>query len=125
MVAFPPIASPPDGIFRLGVAYPLSARINGSGVGAIRYCTFSTGSFVEPITSWEPPHLIAFDVTSSPEPMQEFSPYRDLHAPHLKDYMVSHHGEFRILQHGAITDPSGHDVVHPFDFAAVVLGPNF
>ena len=103
VVAFPPIAKPPDGIFRLGFAYPLSAHISGSGVGAIRHCTFSTGSFVEPITEWEPPRLLAFDVTSCPEPMQEFSPYRDFHAPHLKNYMVSHHGEFRIQQHGAST----------------------
>lgn len=98
VIAFPPITNPPDGIFRLGFAYPLSARIEGTGVGASRYCTFSTGSFVEPITTWEPPALLAFDVTSCPEPVQEFSPYRDLQAPHLHNYMVSHHGEFRIRQ---------------------------
>jgi hypothetical protein len=103
VVAFPPIANPPDGIFRLGFAYPLSAQISGSGVGAIRHCTFSTGSFVEPITEWTPPTLLGFDVTSCPEPMQEFSPYRDFHAKHLKNYMVSHHGEFRIKQDGAST----------------------
>ena len=55
VVAFPPIANSPDGIFKLGFAYPLSAQISGSGVGAIRHCTFSTGSFVEPITEWDPP----------------------------------------------------------------------
>jgi len=103
VIAFPPIAKRPDGIFRLGFAYPLSAKISGSGAGAIRNCIFSTGSFVEPITEWKPPGLLAFDVTSCPEPMQEFSPYRDFHARHLKNYMVSHHGEFRIQQDGAIT----------------------
>jgi hypothetical protein len=103
VIAFPPIAKPPDGIFRFGFAYPLSAQINGSGIGAIRHCTFSTGSFVEPITAWESPSLLSFDVTSSPEPMQEFSPYRDFHAPHLKNYMVSQHGEFRIREEGAST----------------------
>jgi hypothetical protein len=103
VVAFPSIAKAPGGIFRLGFAYPLSAQISGSGVGAIRYCTFSTGSFIEPITGWEPPRLLAFDVASCPEPMQEFSPYRDFHARHLKNYMVSHRGEFRILQDGAST----------------------
>ncbi len=103
VIAFPTITKPADGIFRFGFAYPLSADIAGSGVGAIRHCTFSTGSFVEPITDWEPPRLLAFDVTSCPEPMQEFSPYRDFHARHLKNYMVSHHGEFRIQQDGAST----------------------
>lgn len=100
VVAFPPIANGPTGIFRFGIAYPLSARIEGSGVGAVRYCTFSTGSFVEPITAWVPPTHLGFDVTSCPEPMQEFSPYRDLHAPHLRGYMVSRRGEFRIRPNG-------------------------
>ena len=96
VVAFPPITAPVNGIFRLGFAYPLSARIDGSGVGATRYCTFSTGSFVEPITHWSPPSHLAFDVAACPVPMQEFSPYRDLHAPHLDHYLIARHGEFRI-----------------------------
>jgi hypothetical protein len=96
VIAFPPITTVPRGVFRFGFAYPLSARIEGTGVGATRHCTFSTGSFVEPITTWLPPTNLGFDVTSSPEPMQEFSPYRDLHAPHLNNYMISHRGEFRI-----------------------------
>jgi len=39
-------------LFRLGFASPQYARIEGTGVGAIRYCVFSTGPFVEPITAW-------------------------------------------------------------------------
>ena len=101
VTAFPPITTPPAGIFRFGFAFPIRAHISGAGVGATRHCTFSTGSFVEPITAWEPPTLLSFDVTSSPEPMQEFSPYRDFHAPHLNHYMVSRRGEFRIRQAGA------------------------
>ena len=66
VIAFPPITKPADGIFRFGFAYPLSADISGNGVGAIRHCTFSTGSFVEPITQWDPPRVLAFDVTSCP-----------------------------------------------------------
>ncbi len=69
VIAFPEITDPPRGIFRLGIAYPIEARIEGHGVGAIRYCTFSTGSFVEPITDWEEPHRFAFDVTKNPPPM--------------------------------------------------------
>jgi hypothetical protein len=29
-------------------------RIEGAGVGAMRYCVFSTGTFVEQVTVWEP-----------------------------------------------------------------------
>ena len=54
----------------------------------------STGPFVEPITVWDAPHHLAFDVASQPPPMHEWSPYRDLHALHLDGYLRSHHGEF-------------------------------
>jgi hypothetical protein len=50
VVAFPPITAPAQGIFRLGIAMPLSAEIDGRGVGAIRRCRFTTGDFVEPGT---------------------------------------------------------------------------
>jgi hypothetical protein len=87
---------PPEWFFRLGIAYPMRARIAGSGVGAVRHCEFSTGPFVEPITVWDPPHRLAFDVTSQPPSMTEMSPYRTINAPHLEGYMVSRGGEFRL-----------------------------
>ncbi|MFT5411723.1 MAG: hypothetical protein ACI9NC_004459, partial [Verrucomicrobiales bacterium] len=43
VVTFTDIDAPPEGIFRLGIAYPIRARIEGKGVGAVRYCEFSTG----------------------------------------------------------------------------------
>lgn len=98
VIAFPRIAEPPTGIFRLGIAYPIEARIEGSGVGAIRHCVFSTGSFVEPITHWEEPALLAFDVSSSPPPMRELSLYEHVEAPHLHGHMVSHRGQFRLIE---------------------------
>jgi hypothetical protein len=97
VIAFPKITEPPTGIFRCGIAYPIEARIEGSGVGAIRHCVFSTGSFVEPITRWEAPSLLAFDVSSSPPPMRELSLYEHIDAPHLHGHMVSHRGEFRLI----------------------------
>jgi hypothetical protein len=63
----------------------------------VRKCEFSTGPFVEPITAWEPPRRLAFDVASQPLPMHEWSPYRDLHPPHLDDTMRSRRGEFRLV----------------------------
>jgi hypothetical protein len=65
VIAFPEIQDPPGGIFQMGIAYPIKARIEGQGVGAIRYCMFSTGDFVEPITTWDAPHLLAFKAFAS------------------------------------------------------------
>lgn len=100
VIAFPKISAPPDGIFLCGIAYPIEARIEGSGVGAVRHCVFSTGAFVEPITAWQEPELLAFDVQSSPPPMKELSLYEHLEAPHLHGHMVSHRGQFRLIQRG-------------------------
>ncbi len=100
VVAFREIPEPADWLFRAGVAYPIRARIEGSGVGAVRYCVFSTGSFVEPITRWEPGHRLSFDVADSPAPMHELSPYRDVSPPHLHGYLQSKRGEFRFVDLG-------------------------
>lgn len=98
VVAFPRIDLPPSGLLRHGIAYPIGARIEGAGVGAIRSCEFSTGSFVEPITRWEEPHLLAFDVLESPPPMREISIYEHLDAPHLHGMFVSHRGQFALRE---------------------------
>jgi uncharacterized membrane protein YhaH (DUF805 family) len=87
----------PAWFFRLGVAYPQSAWIDGTGVGAVRHCEFSTGTFVEPITTWDPPHRLAFDVVESPPTMHEWSPYEVVHAPHLDGILQSRRGEFRLV----------------------------
>lgn len=97
VVGFSDLPAPPQWIFKLGVAYPMRARIQGSGVGAVRHCEFSTGAFVEPITVWDEPRHLAFDVTSQPPSMTELSPYRSVKAPHLEHYMVSKGGEFRLV----------------------------
>jgi len=97
VIAFRPITAPPDWISRLGVAYPEYAHIDGEGEGAVRYCVFSTGAFVEPITAWEPARRLAFNVTSSPDPMRELSPYKNLSPPHLHGYLRSRRGEFRLV----------------------------
>ena len=96
VVSFSELPAPPEWFFRLGIAYPMRARIAGEGVGAVRHCEFSTGPFVEPITRWEPPTRLSFNVTSQPPSMKELSPYRHVDAPHLEGYMVSRRGEFRL-----------------------------
>jgi hypothetical protein len=98
VVSFSELPEPEGLLFRLGVAHPRRARIEGSGVGAVRRCEFSTGPFVEPITAWEPPTRLAFDVSAQPPPMHEWSPYRHLHPPHLDGYIRSRGGEFRLVR---------------------------
>lgn len=94
VIAFPEITERPEWFFRTGIAAPLRARIEGSGVGAIRYCEFTTGTFVEPITVWEPNHRLGFDVSEQPDPMFELTPYKHVHPPHLESGFRSTRGEF-------------------------------
>ncbi len=97
VIGFADLPEPPAWVYRLGIAYPMRARIEGSGVGAVRRCEFSTGAFVEPITAWDPPRRLAFDVTEQPPSMTEWSPYQAVHAPHLEGSMRSRGGEFRLV----------------------------
>jgi hypothetical protein len=96
VVTFSELAPPRELVFRSGIAYPVRATITGSGIGAVRHCEFSTGPFVEPITVWNEPHHLAFDVVEQPHPMRELSPYRSLHPAHLDNFFRSRHGEFRL-----------------------------
>jgi hypothetical protein len=96
VVAFSDLAEPQEWFFRAGLAYPRRARIEGSGPGAIRYCEFSTGPFVEPIEVWDEPRLLQFSVTENPAPMDEWSPYARVAPMHLHGYLVSKRGQFRL-----------------------------
>jgi hypothetical protein len=97
VIAFPPLPEPSELVFRLGIAYPMSAQLTGVGVGALRHCNFSTGAFVEPITHWEPGRRLSFDVVRQPAPMQEWSPWAGITPPHLDGYFTSRRGEFRLI----------------------------
>jgi hypothetical protein len=97
VVSFPELPPPISLLFRSGIAYPLGARIEGEGVGAVRYCTFSTGSFVEPIEVWDPPRLLKFAVTSNPPALQELSLYDNIHPPHVENFFVSEQGQFLLI----------------------------
>ncbi|MDR6782693.1 hypothetical protein ABIE26_000820 [Pedobacter africanus] len=97
VVEFPELAEPTEFLFQTGIAYPINAIIKGKGVGAIRHCNFTTGSFVEPITVWDQPRLLQFDVLAQPAPMKEIS-FWDVDAPHLHDYFVSKKGQFKLTR---------------------------
>ncbi len=96
VIAFPELSLPDEWLFRAGIAYPIGATIEGIGVGAVRRCNFSTGSFVEPITVWQENELLCFDVQDCPAPMTELSMW-DINAPHLHDYFVSKKGQFHLI----------------------------
>ena len=93
VLEFPDLDEPGEWYFRAGLAYPKRARI----VDGVRYCEFSTGPFVEPITVRDKPRLLAFRVTGNPPPMREFSPWGNLDAKHLHGYMESERGQFRLI----------------------------
>jgi hypothetical protein len=97
VLEFPALSEPTEFMFTSGIAYPINATIEGSGVGAVRHCNFNTGSFVEPITIWDAPNLLSFSVLGQPEPMKELS-FWDVDAPHLHDYFVSKKGQFKLTE---------------------------
>lgn len=89
--------------FHTGLAYPLRARIEGSGPGATRYCEFSTGPFVEPIEIWDEARLLRFRVTQNPAPLEEWNPFGPVHPAHLHGYLISKRGQFQLTRL-----PNGH-----------------
>jgi hypothetical protein len=101
VVAFPDL--PPPGwnnggwLFKCGIARPIRAEIDGSGVGATRYCVFSTGRATEPVRTWQPGRLLEVDITSTPPSMEETSLYPHLHPAHLEGYMESDGARFELI----------------------------
>ncbi len=94
VMAFGPLGPIEHWLFKAGVAAPMGAHIEGEGVGAVRHCEFTTGAFVEPITVWDPPNRLGFDVASQPPSMRELGLWPVVHAPHVEHTMRSHRGEF-------------------------------
>ncbi len=100
---FPPIETDPEFIFKVGIAFPISSRMEGSGVGSRRFCELSTGTMAETISVWNPPHHLGFEVLNTPPSMKEISFYDDFNPPHIEGFYVSKRGEFRLTQL-----PNGH-----------------
>jgi uncharacterized membrane protein YhaH (DUF805 family) len=100
VVEFSELPPPNELFFKIGIAYPKRARIEGRGVGATRYCEFSTGPFVEPITEWNEPKKLAFGVTAQPPTMTELSLYTAISPPHLTENFKSIRGQFELIPMG-------------------------
>jgi hypothetical protein len=119
VIAFSTLDKPTELVFKTGIAYPINAIIDGHGIGAVRHCNFTTGSFVEPITVWDEPHLLRFSVDEQPEPMKEISPY-NIHPNHLHGYWVSKQGQFKLTQL-----PNGHTLLEGTTWYANKIKPDF
>lgn len=119
VVTFPQLKEPTEFIFKTGIAYPINATIKGHGVGSVRYCNFTTGSFVEPIKTWDEPNLLKFSVEQQPEPMKELSPY-NIHPTHLHGYWVSKQGQFKL-----IALPNGHTLLEGTTWYVNKIKPGF
>lgn len=101
LVEFSELPPPTELPFRLGVAHPVHATIEGRGPGAVRRCSFNTGDFVEPIEVWDEPRLLRFSVDDCPPPMVEWNPLHDeVDAEHLHDTFVAHRGQFELFDRG-------------------------
>jgi hypothetical protein len=98
LIEFVPITAPLDTwLFRAGVAYPISARLSGKGVGALRVCEFSTGRFVETIREWDERRELMFTVDEAPPVLREWTPYQHLAPPHLHGYFDPESADFKLV----------------------------
>lgn len=96
IVALDRLPEPTDPFLRTGVACPVRTEIRGSGVGAERHCTLTTGAMPERITVWEPSRRLTFVALETPPMMKEINPFRETHPPHLQGYYRVLQGEFTL-----------------------------
>jgi hypothetical protein len=91
-----PIGPPPLPIAQAGFAYPIRARLLGKGIGAERISLFSTGVARERVTDWMPSRRLSFTLLNQPPMMEEMSPYRRVHAPHVSGYFLTTQTSFEL-----------------------------
>ncbi|MCW6532499.1 SRPBCC family protein, partial [Sphingomonas sp. MMSM20] len=92
-----PVTGSPGLVGVTGLAYPVRGRLLGAGVGAIRLGDFSTGTAREQVVEWRPDHRLAFRVLHQPPAMEEMSPYRHVHAPHVNGYFTTGETRFSLI----------------------------
>ena len=92
-----PVTEAPGLVGMAGLAYPVASRISGEGAGARRVGVFSTGTADERVTIWKPGRTLAFRVVRQPPAMEEMSPYRQLHTPHLVGYFDTDETRFDLV----------------------------
>lgn len=91
---------PTELLFRLGVAWPQHVEIQGTGEGALRIGTLTTGPLHERITVWQPGRLLRWESILTPPPLKELNPFRDTDPPHLHGLYRSVDGQFALTALG-------------------------
>jgi len=91
-----PIGPPPWPVAQAGFAYPIRARLLGKHAGAERIGLFSTGIARERVTDWVPSRRLSFTLLNQPPMMEEMSPYRRVHAPHVSGYFLTTRTSFEL-----------------------------
>jgi hypothetical protein len=122
------LPKPDEWMFKLGIAYPTQASLKGVGVGAKRFCEFSTGTIEETITVWEKDQRLTFDVNSQPSMMVKTTWGPSILSPELRNFIKSKRGEFRlILLPDGSTRLEGSSWlsvdIHPFGYWRLILEP--
>jgi len=96
LVTMGSLGQPRDLLFRMGVACPQRVDIYGTGEGALRVCTLTTGQLQERITSWEPGREMRWVSVSTPPPLRELNPFHRTDPPHLRGFYRSVGGQFEL-----------------------------
>ncbi|WP_156874128.1 SRPBCC family protein [Sphingorhabdus lutea] len=91
-----PINISPGIVGAAGLAYPLKSELKAKKEGGERIGVFSTGMAREIITVWQAEQRLEFKVLEQPPAMEEMSPYRKVHAPHLSGYFDTGKTEFSL-----------------------------
>ena len=96
LISLGSLGQPNDWLFRVGIACPQRVDIYGRGEGAMRVCTLSTGLLHERITIWQPGARLRWVSVSTPAPLKELNPFREVDPPHLHGFYRSVGGEFEL-----------------------------
>jgi hypothetical protein len=91
-----PISAPPALLTLSGLAYPIESHIIETVSGKQRVGIFSTGASEERVTEWVPEEKLSFNVDKQPPAMEEMSPYRSVHAPHVDGYFKTQNTSFTL-----------------------------
>jgi hypothetical protein len=98
VVALDQLPPPTDPLLCTGIACPVRTELRGTGVGAARHCTLTTGAMPERIVAWDPGRRLAFVALETPPMMREVNPFRKSEPPHLR-------GHYRVLRGEFILEP--------------------
>jgi hypothetical protein len=92
VVSFSQLPPPTEAMFKNRIRCIRSARDAWSRCGAERHGSFPPVLFVQPITVWDEPALLAFDVRSN-RPRWKNVIYNTCAPPHLENYFLAQRGQ--------------------------------